>query len=77
MTTGNLTAESELHRLTFLRMRIVQHQRQLMQRRVAKAGGLDRLHGGEHIVAVDAGLSMALQHVAKLLEHITLPGRIS
>ena len=27
---------------------------------------LDRLHGGENIVAVDAGLAMPLQHMAQL-----------
>ena len=49
------------------RVRIVQHQRQLVQRRIAKALGLDRLHGRQHIIAVDAGLAVALQHVAQLI----------
>ena len=48
-------------------MRIVQHQRQLMQWRIAKALRLDRLHGGQHVIAVDAGLAVALEHVAQLL----------
>ena len=45
----------------------VQHQRKLMQLRIAKTFRLDRLHGGEHIVAVGAGLAVALLHVTQLL----------
>jgi lysophospholipase L1-like esterase len=48
-------------------MRIVQHQRKLVQRRVAKTFRLDRLHGSQHVIAVDAGLAVALEHVAQLL----------
>jgi hypothetical protein len=45
---------------------LMQHHRQLMQWRVAKSLRLDRLHGGENIVAVDAGLAVALPHMAEL-----------
>ena len=51
------------------RVRVMQHQGKLVQLLVAKAFGLDRLHGRQHIVAVAAGLSMSLQHVTKLLGH--------
>jgi hypothetical protein len=46
------------------RMRMVKHRRQPMQ--FAKTFRLDRLHGGENIVAVDAGLAVPLQHMAQL-----------
>ena len=48
-------------------MRTMQHRRELMQLRVAKAFGLDRLHGRRHVVAVGAGLAVTLQHMAVLV----------
>ena len=45
-------------------MRIVQHCRKPVQRLVAKTFRFDRLHRRQHIIAVDAGLAVALQHVA-------------
>jgi hypothetical protein len=46
---------------------IMQHHRELMQRRIAKTFCLDRGDRREHIFAVDAGLAVALSHVAQLL----------
>lgn len=45
-------------------MLVVQHHRQPVQGLVAKTFRLDRLHRRQHIVAVDAGLAVALQHMA-------------
>ena len=45
-------------------MLVVQHRRQPVQGLVAKPFRLDRLHRRQHIVAVDAGLAVALQHMA-------------
>ncbi len=42
----------------------MQHQCELMQLRIAKTFGLDRLHRRCDIVAVGAGLAVALEHVA-------------
>ena len=49
-----------------LAMRIMQHQRELMQRGVAKAFGFDRLDGRQHIIAVVSGAAVSLLHDAKL-----------
>ncbi|MGY3470873.1 hypothetical protein ACVW0I_007744 [Bradyrhizobium sp. LM6.11] len=49
-------------------MRItMQHGRELMQLRVAKAFGLNGFHRRGHVVAVGAGLAVALEHVAMLV----------
>ena len=48
-------------------MLVVQHHGEPMQLRTAKARRLDRRHGVENIIAVDAGLAVALQHVTQLL----------
>src|SRR5689334_354636 len=48
-------------------MRLMQHRCEPMQLRVAKSLSFDRLHGRKHIVAIDAGLAVALQDVTKLL----------
>ena len=45
-----------------------------MQLRIAKTFRLDRLHGGQHIVAVDAGLAVPLQHMAQLFRRRQPPG---
>src|SRR5260221_10593224 len=45
---------------------IVQHRRQLMQLLVAKTLRLDRLRGGQHVVAIVSGTAVALQHIAEL-----------
>jgi hypothetical protein len=45
-------------------MLVVQHHRQPVQWLVAKAFRLDRLDRRQHVIAVDAGLAVALQHVA-------------
>src|SRR5947208_63479 len=55
-------------------MGIVQQHRELMQRRVAKTFRLDRFHGCQHIVAVDAGRTVPLQHMAQLVLHRQPPG---
>ena len=47
-------------------MAVMQHHRKLMQLRVAKSLRLDRLDGGQHIVAIVAGTAVALPHIAKL-----------
>ena len=46
---------------------IVQHQRELMQLLVAKALRLDRLHGGQDVLAVVSGTAVPLLHVTELL----------
>ena len=46
---------------------IVQHRRELMELAVAKAFRLDRLHGGNNILAVRAGLAVPLVHMTELL----------
>jgi hypothetical protein len=46
---------------------IVQHERELMQLRIAKALGLDRLHGRQEVVAVVSRTAMSLPHEAQLL----------
>ena len=46
---------------------VVQHQRELMQLRVAKTLRLDRFDGGQHVVAVVAGAAVALLHVTELI----------
>ena len=46
---------------------VVQHRCELMQLVVAKPFSLDRLHGGDDIFAVGAGLTVSLLHVAELL----------
>src|SRR4029077_2919463 len=48
-------------------VRIVQHRRELVQLRVAKALLFDRAHGREDVVAIVAGAAMALLHEAQLL----------
>src|SRR5260221_6748141 len=48
-------------------MRVVQHYRESMQWRISKTRSLDRLHGRQHVIAVDAGLAVALLHVTQLL----------
>ena len=49
-------------------MRIVVQQRgQLMQLRVSKALRLDRLHGGQYVVAIVSGTAVTLLHVAQLV----------
>ena len=45
---------------------IVQHQGELMQLLVAKTLRLDRLRGGQHVVAIVSGTAVALQHIAEL-----------
>jgi len=45
----------------------MQHHGKLMQGRIAKTFGLDRLHRRGHVVAVGAGLAVALPHVMQLL----------
>jgi hypothetical protein len=46
---------------------IVQHHRELMQLVVAKALRLDRLHGGQDVVAIVSGTTVPLLHVTELL----------
>ena len=46
---------------------VMQHQCEPMQLLVAKALRLDRLHGGQHVVAVVPGTAVSLLHVTKLL----------
>ena len=46
---------------------IVQHRRELMELAVAKAFGFDRLHSGNNIFAVRAGLAMPLLDMTQLL----------
>ena len=53
---------------------IVQHQRELMQLRVAKALRLDRLDGRQNIVAVVARAAVSLPDVAQLLAEREPPG---
>ena len=48
-------------------MRVVQHHGKPVQLLIAKSFGLDRLDGGEHIVAVVAGTAVTLADDAKLL----------
>ena len=49
-------------------MRItMKHRCELMQLRVAKAFGLDRLHRRGHVIAIGAGLAVALDDMAVLL----------
>ena len=57
--TSRVNAIAFIPRMTDL----VQHHRQPMQLRTAKARRLDRFHGGENIIAVDAGLAVAPQHL--------------
>ena len=45
-------------------MPIVQHHCKPVQLLVAKAFRLDRFYGRQHIISVDAGLTVPLQHVA-------------
>ena len=53
---------------------IVQHRRQLMQLRVAKALRLDRLHRGQDVVAIVAGTAVPLLHVTELICQRQPPG---
>ena len=53
---------------------VVQHRRKLMQLRVAKTFRLDRLHGGQHIVAVGAGLAVPLLDMTELFRQRQPPG---
>ncbi len=46
---------------------VMQHHRQLMQLRIAKTLRLDRFYGSKNVIAVDAGLAVALPHVTELL----------
>ena len=55
-------------------MRVVQHHRQPMQLGIAKTFRLDRLHGGENIIPIDAGLAVPLQHMAQLFRRRQPPG---
>ena len=48
-------------------MLVVQHRCEPVQLLIAKSFRLDRLDRGQHIIPVDAGLAVALQHVAQLL----------
>ena len=41
---------------------------------IAKTFRLDRLDRGEHVVAIDAGLAVALQHMAQLFGGRQPPG---
>ena len=45
---------------------VVQHHRELMQLRIAKSLHLDRLDGGQHVVAIVSGTAVALLHIAQL-----------
>ena len=44
----------------------MKHRCELMQLRVAKAFGLDRLHRRGHVIAIGAGLAVALEDMAVL-----------
>ena len=55
-------------------MLVVQHHRQPVQGLVAKTFGLDRLHRRQHIITVDAGLAVALQHMSQLIGEREPPG---
>jgi len=43
---------------------IVQHRRELMQLLVAKTLRLDRLYGGQNVVAIVSGTTVPLLHAA-------------
>jgi hypothetical protein len=47
-------------------MRVMQHHRQPVQLGIAKTFRLDCFHRRQHIIAVDVGLPVSLQHVAQL-----------
>ena len=55
-------------------MRIVQHHCKPVQLLIAKTFRLDRFDCRPHIIAVDAGLAVPLQHVAQLLGRRQPPG---
>src|SRR6185437_12259092 len=66
--TGAKSAPPLNHgRLNHMRMRIMKHHRELVQRRIAKAFRLDRFHRRQHVIAIVAGAAVALLDDAELL----------